>query len=425
MLNLPEIRAKFPALNLSDDGVPRIYLDNPGGTQVAQQVLDRMHHYLVHDNANVGGPFRTSRATDDCLEQAHLAMADLLNAKSPDEIVFGQNMTSLTFAVSRSLAQGWHSGDELIVSRLDHDGNIAPWLAVAAEREMVVKWLDVDVADCTLRTDQLAQLLSPRTRLVAVGFASNAVGTVNAIADIAAQVHAAGALLFVDAVQWVAHGPTDVQALGVDLLACSAYKFFGPHQGILWGRQELLDRLPAYKVRPASSAAPGKFETGTQSHEGAAGVLGTVDYFEWLGTQAGAAYSARFAHLHGRRHTLSCALAAVQDYERTLSERLISGLQQIAGVRVYGITDPARFAERVATVAFTLDGFAPAQVADELGRRNIYVWDGNYYAVELVERLGLAQHGGMVRVGAVHYNTAHEVDRILQVVAELAQRAGN
>ncbi len=425
MLNLQDIRAQFPALGLSDEGVPRIYLDNPGGTQVAQQVLQRMHHYLVHDNANTGGPFRTSRATDDCLAQAHQAMADLLNAASPDEIVFGQNMTSLTFAVSRSLAQGWHSGDELIVSRLDHDGNIAPWLAVAAERGMTVKWLDVDVADCTLRMDQLAQLLTPRTRLVAVGFASNAVGTVNPISDIAAQVHATGALLFVDAVQWVAHGPTDVQKLGADFLACSAYKFFGPHQGILWGRQELLERLPAYKVRPASNRAPGKFETGTQSHEGAAGVLGAVEYFEWLGKQAGAAHVSRFAHLHGRRHSLSCALAAVQDYERTLSERLIAGLQRIAGVRVYGITDPGRFAERVATVAFTLQGFTPAQVSDELGRRNIFVWDGNYYAVELVERLGLAPLGGMVRVGAVHYNTAQEVDRTLLVIAELARRAGN
>jgi cysteine desulfurase family protein (TIGR01976 family) len=349
-------------------------------------------------------------------------MADLLNAASPDEIVFGQNMTSLTFAISRSLAQGWQPGDELVVTRLDHDGNVAPWLAVAADRGMTVKWLDVDVADCTLRLDQLPQLLTPRTRLVAVGYASNAVGTVNPVAAIAAMVHAAGALLFVDAVQWVAHGPTDVQRLGADLLACSAYKFFGPHQGVLWGRQELLDALPAYKVRPASGKSPGKFETGTQSHEGKAGVLGAVDYFEWLGAHEGAEHAAPFGHLQGRRRTLSSGLAAIQAYERTLSRQLIAGLQRIPGVRVYGITKEQQFAERVPTVSFTLDGFAPSLVAEELGAQNIFVWDGNYYAVEVVERLGLAQHGGMVRVGPVHYNTPQEIDRLLQAVDDLAAR---
>ena len=422
MLNLPLIRANFPALGLLDAGQARVYLDNPGGTQVAQHVLDRMQHYLVHHNANVGGAFRTSRDSDSCLAEAHSAMADLLNAASPDEIVFGQNMTSLTFAISRSLAQGWQPGDELVVTRLDHDGNIAPWLAVAADRGLTVKWLDVDVADCTLRLDQLQQLLTPRTRLVAVGYASNAVGTVNPVAAIAAMVHAAGALLFVDAVQWVAHGPTDVQRLGADLLVCSAYKFFGPHQGVLWGRQELLDELPAYKVRPASSKSPGKFETGTQSHEGKAGVLGAVDYFEWLGAHEGAEHAAQFGHLQGRRRTLSSGLAAIQAYERTLSRQLIAGLQRIPGVRVYGITKEQQFAERVPTVSFTLDGFAPSLVAEELGAQNIFVWDGNYYAVEVVERLGLAQHGGMVRVGPVHYNTPQEIDRLLQAVDDLAAR---
>ncbi|MEY4222253.1 MAG: hypothetical protein RL334_895 [Chloroflexota bacterium] len=329
MLNLPRIRANFPALSLQDAGQPRIYLDNPGGTQVAQQVLDRMQHYLVHNNANHGGAFRTSRDSDVIQAEAHSAMADILNAASPAEIIFGQNMTSLTFAMSRSLAQGWQAGDELIVTRLDHDGNIAPWLAVAAERGMTVKWLEVDVEDCTLQTEQLQQLLTPRTRLVAVGYASNAVGTVNPIVQIAAQVHAAGALLFVDAVQWVAHGPTNVQALGADLLACSAYKFFGPHQGVLWGRQALLEQLPAYKVRPASDELPGKFETGTQSHEGLAGVLGAVDYFEWVGAHEGGAHAAQFKQLAGRRQTLACGLAAIQAYERTLSQQCASTASQM------------------------------------------------------------------------------------------------
>ncbi|GBL18819.1 cysteine desulfurase-like protein [Anaerolineae bacterium] len=420
MLNLPRIRANFPALSLLDAGQARVYLDNPGGTQVAQQVVDRMTHYLVHNNANHDGAFRTSRESDVIQAAAHSAMADLLNAAAPAEIIFGQNMTSLTFAMSRSLAQGWQAGDELVVTRLDHDGNIAPWLAVAADRGMTVKWLDVDVEDCTLQTEQLQQLLTPRTRLVAVGYASNAVGTVNPIAQIAAQVHAAGALLFVDAVQWVAHGPTDVQALGADLLACSAYKFFGPHQGVLWGRQALLEQLPAYKVRPASAKPPGKFETGTQSHEGLAGVLGAVDYFEWLGAQEGGAHAAQFKQLHGRRHTLCCGLAAIQAYERTLSHQLIEGLQRIRGVHVYGITDAQQFAERVATVSFTLAGYTPRQVAEALGAQNIFVWDGNYYAVEVVERLGLSQSGGMVRVGAVHYNTPQEIERVLQAVEDLA-----
>lgn len=420
MLNLPRIRANFPALSLLDAGQARVYLDNPGGTQVAQQVVDRMTHYLVHNNANHDGAFRTSRESDVIQAAAHSAMADLLNAAAPAEIIFGQNMTSLTFAMSRSLAQGWQAGDELVVTRLDHDGNIAPWLAVAADRGMTVKWLDVDVEDCTLQTEQLQQLLTPRTRLVAVGYASNAVGTVNPIAQIAAQVHAAGALLFVDAVQWVAHGPTDVQALGADLLACSAYKFFGPHQGVLWGRQALLEQLPAYKVRPASAKPPGKFETGTQSHEGLAGVLGAVDYFEWLGVQEGGAHAAQFKQLQGRRHTLCCGLAAIQAYERTLSHQLIEGLQRIRGVHVYGITDAQQFAERVATVSFTLAGYTPRRVAEALGAQNIFVWDGNYYAVEVVERLGLSQSGGMVRVGAVHYNTPQEIERVLQAVEDLA-----
>ena len=422
MLDLPRIRAKFPALGLVDEGQPRVYLDNPGGTQVAQQVLDRMQHYLVQHNANSGGAFRTSRDSDACVADARMAMADFLNASSPDEIVFGQNMTSLTFSVSRSLAQGWRPGDELIVTRLDHDANIAPWLAVATDLGMTVKWLDINPDDCTLRVDQLQSLLTPRTRLVAVGLASNAVGTVNPVAEIAAQVHAAGALLFVDAVQGAAHGSTDVRQLGADLLACSAYKFFGPHQGILWGRQELLDRLPAYKVRPASNKAPGKFETGTQSHEGLAGVLGAVDYFEWLGSVEGGAHAARFAHLQGRRQRLACAMTAIHDYELTLSERLVAGLQRIAGVRVYGITDARRLAERVATVSFTLEGYTSSQVAQELGSQNIFVWDGNYYAVELVARLGLAEHG-MVRIGAVHYNTPQEIDRVVQAVEALAARS--
>ena len=279
-------------LALLDEGRARIYLDNPAGTQVPEVVLDRMRHYLVSSNANVGGAFRTAVASDAILQEAHTAMADLLNAASPDEIVFGPNMTTLTFALSRAFGHQIKAGAEIIVTRLDHDANISPWLRLAEDCGAVIRWLDFDPANGTLRLDEFEHLLTDKTALVAVGYASNLLGTINPIQKMAEQAHAAGALVYVDAVHYLPHGPVDVQALGADFLVCSPYKFFGPHQGVLWGRGELLDQLPAYRVRPAPAEPPGKFETGTQSHEGQAGVLGAIEYLEWIGAEYGQSHAA-------------------------------------------------------------------------------------------------------------------------------------
>ncbi len=415
-LNPTEIRAQFPALQLTDDGVPRVYLDNPGGTQMPQRAIVRMSDYLVQNNANLGGAFRTSLQTEALLAEAHAAMAALLNAASPDEVIFGPNMTTLTFALAHALQQEFAAGDEIIITRLDHDANISPWLRLAEDTGSIIRWLDFDPRTYALRMDEFEGLLSERTKLVAVGYASNAVGTINPVQQIVEMAHAASALVYVDAVQYVPHGPTDVQALGADLLACSPYKFFGPHQGVLWGKRELLNRLPAYKVRPAGEQTPDKFETGTQSHEGQAGTLGALEYLAWVGEQFGSSFAEHFASMTSRRLHLHCALATIKSYEETLSAHLISGLQSIPDVQVHGITDPTRIAQRVPTVAFTMDSHTPREIAEALARENIFVWDGHYYAVEVVRRLRLAESVGMVRVGAAHYNTLAEIDRLLEVV---------
>jgi cysteine desulfurase family protein (TIGR01976 family) len=417
------VRPHFPALALSDDGRPRVYLDNPGGTQVPQQVLDRISHYLVHTNANHGGLFRTSQESDAVLDEAHRAMADLLNAPSPDEIVFGPNMTSLTFHLSRSLAGWLKPGDEIVLTRMDHDANVSPWLRVAEERGVVVRWLDFSPETYRYSLSDLEGLLSDHTRIVAVNYASNALGTINDVQAVTEMAHAAGALVYVDAVQYVPHGPTDVQAIGCDFLVCSPYKFFGPHAGVAWSKLDLLDRLPAYRVRPAAAEPPGKFETGTQNHEGQAGTLGALEYLVWVGETQAQEYHAQYSHLGGRRQHLHAAMSAIKAYEQTLSAQLIAGLQRIPGVTVRGITDPPHMADRVPTVSFTLAGHHPADVARRLASENIYVWDGDYYAVEVIHRLGLADSGGMVRVGAAHYNTIEELDRLLDVVARLGAAA--
>jgi cysteine desulfurase family protein (TIGR01976 family) len=414
-----QIRPHFPALALQDDGRPRVYLDNPGGTQVPKQVLDRMAGYLIRTNANHGGNFRTSEESDAVLAEARRAVADLLNAPSDQEIVFGPNMTSLAFAFSRSLARELRPGDEIVLTRMDHDGNVSPWLLAAAEREVEVKWLDFSPETYRYNLNDLEGLLTERTRLVAVNYASNALGTINDVRAVAEMAHAAGALVFADAVQYVPHGPTDVQALGCDFLACSMYKVFGPHVGVLWGREALLDRLPAYRVRPADSRPPGKFETGTQNHEGQAGALGAVEYLEWVGATQAPEHHARYARFPERRRHVHAAMAAIKAYEETLSARLIAGLQQVPGLSIHGLTDASSLAERVPTVSFTLAGRHPADVARALAAENIFVWDGDYYAVEVIQRLGLADVGGMVRVGAAHYNTLEEIDRLLAALRAL------
>ncbi len=407
-LDTERIRPHFPALS---SGV--VFFDNPGGTQVPHQVIDRMVDYLVTKNANHDGAFPTSRASDALVEESRMAMADFLNAAHPEEIVFGANMTTLTMAMSRSLGRELQPGDEIVVTRLDHDANIAPWLLMAEDRGCVVRWLDFDVEDCTLQLDQLEGLLGSRTRLVAVGYASNAVGTINPLSRIIESAHQAGALAYVDAVQFAPHGPIDVQALGCDFLVVSAYKFFGPHAGILYGREDHLRRLKAYKVRPAPEEPPGKFETGTGNFEAIAGVLGALEYLAWVGETFGADYTETYTgDFSGRRLHLKQAMAAIRAHEMELSRALLESLAGVPGTHIYGITDARSLDRRVPTVSFTLDGHLPRQIAEFLAQEGINTWDGNYYAPVVTERLGLEASGGMLRVGLTHYNTPAEIARL-------------
>lgn len=419
MLDLSPLRLQFPALQETDaQGQPYVYFDGPAGTQVPQRVIEAITHYLTWANANKGGQFITSRRSDELIDQARLAMADFLNAASPAEIVFGVNMTTLTYSLSRAIARTLQPGDEIVVTRLDHDANISPWLALE-EQGVKIKWADFDVEDCHLDLAHLASLLTTRTKLVAVGYASNAVGTINPIEQIAALAHQVGALLWVDAVHYAPHGPIDVQALGCDFLVCSAYKFFGPHVGVLWGRSHLLESIQPYQIRPANPNPPYKFETGTLHYEGLNGVTAAIDYLAEVGKTYGQAFAAELPQYEGRRKELKQALHCTMAYERPLLAYLMEGLQAIPGITIYGITQPERFNERCPTVAFTRQGFTPRQIAAHLGRRGIFVWDGHYMAVSVTERLGVEQSGGMVRVGLVHYNTRPEIDRLLTALEAL------
>ena len=376
MLDLDFVRSQFPALSSG-----AIFLDNPGGTQVAQQSLKRMTHYLVHTNANHEGAFKTSRESDAIVDAARSAVADFLGAARPEEIIFGQNMTSLTLHMSRSLARTLNAGDEIVVTRLDHDANIAPWLLVAEDRGCTVRWVEFDPEDCTWNIDALQRQITGKTKIVAIGYASNAVGTINPVTEAIKIAHGVGALVYVDAVQYAPHGSIDVQALDCDFLACSAYKFFGPHTGMLYGKYHLLEELKAYKVRPAHNEPPHKFETGTQSFESIAGVHGALEYFEELGRQT------TDNRPQMRRERLVAAMTTLKEYEKSLSRALIEGLSSIKGLHIWGITDPAQLDRRVPTVSFTLDGWHPRDVAAALDKHGIYVWDGNYYALAVTERL--------------------------------------
>lgn len=407
------VRQQFPALDRQV-----IFFDNPGGTQIARPALDRMVSYLLETNANHEGAFATSIASDAMLDESHQAVADFFNAQRGDEIIFGANMTTLTLHISRSLAQTWNPGDVILVTRLDHDANVTPWVLAARDRGCEVEYVDFDLDQGTLQLDQLQRKLERKPRLLAVGYSSNALGTINPIKVITSLAHSYGTLVYVDAVHYAPHGPIDVQDLGCDFLVCSAYKFFGPHSGVLYGRYDLLDRLPAYKVRPASDLPPGKFETGTQNHEAIAGVLGTLEYLEWLGENFPPEGIDRTSP--DRKQRLKMAMHSIRDYETGLSSRLLEVLEETPGVTIYGLRDSTRLPERVPTFAFTLQGFTPRQVAQELGKRDIYVWDGNYYAISVTESLGLEESGGMVRVGPVHYNTLEEIHKFGAALGEIA-----
>jgi cysteine desulfurase family protein (TIGR01976 family) len=407
--DLTWIRAQFPALAQEVNGHPAVFFDGPGGTQVPQRVIDAVADYLIHHNANTHGAFATSRRTDETIDAARAVMADLLGCAA-DEVVFGPNMTTLTFAISRAFGRDIRPGDEIVLTRLDHDANVAPWKALE-EQGAVIRMVDIDTEECTLDMADMARAIGPHTKLVAVGYASNAVGTINDVATITRMAHAVGALVYIDAVHYAPHGPIDVQALDCDFLACSPYKFFAPHMGALYGKREHLARLRPYKVRPASDDIPDRWETGTKNHEGLAGVTAAIEYLAELGQRIKPAAT--------RRVALVQAMEAIKAYERGLSERLIAGLLAIPGLTFYGISDPARFDMRTPTVAVRLAGRTPRELAEALGRRGIFCWDGNYYAINLTERLGVEADGGMLRIGLVHYNTAEEIDRLLEALNEL------
>ncbi len=411
------VRQQFPSLDC-----PAIFLDNPAGTQISKHSLDRINRYLLECNANHGGAFETSRKSDEVLHEAHAAMADFLNASRPEEIIFGNNMTTLTLHISRSLARNLTEGDNILVTRLDHDANIAPWMLVAEDKGCNLIWVDIDVEDGTLDLDDFAKALERKPKIAAFGYASNLLGTVNPVKKLTKMAKEAGALVYIDAVQYAPHGPINVQDIGCDFLACSSYKFFGPHAGALYGRYDLLDELKAYKVRPASDELPYKFETGTQNHEGIAGVLGALEYLEWLGRQFGGDQAQEWmeAGFTGRRLELKKGMSAMRAYEAELSRTLIQTIESIPGTRIYGVTDMDRLNERVPTVSFTLEGRDPEQVADAIGGENIYVWNGHNYALAVVERLGLLEAGGMIRVGPVHYNTLNEIARFGEVLKKVA-----
>jgi cysteine desulfurase family protein (TIGR01976 family) len=421
--DLDSIRAQFPSLSITDGDSPRVYLDNPGGTQVSQKVVDSMSDCLIRSNANEQGCFRTSQMVDALIEGAHEAIADLLNAPSREEVVFGQNMTTLTLHVSRSIGRCLKPGDEIVLSRMAHDANVAPWLLLARDLGLEIRWMPFNTETFEFDLDKLDAVLTDKTKLVCVGGASNLTGTINDIKTISAKAHDAGAWTYIDAVQMVPHVSTDVQELGCDFLVCSAYKFFGPHQGALWGKRELLEMLEPYKVRPQSDKIPYCFETGTQNHEGMAGTTAAVDYFAWIGESMAGQHHEKYRQFAGRRKYVHAAMDCLFAYEQGIAEHLIKGLQQLPGVRIQGIKAADAMHRRTPTVSFTVDGVSPDSIAERLAARNIFVWCGHYYAVEVVKHLGIYDSGGTVRIGPVHYNSLAEIDQLLNALDDMLPRA--
>jgi len=426
-LDLAHIRAQFPSLAQNINGHPAAFLDGPGGTQVPRRVIDAIADYLRRDNANTGGAYATSRHTDAMIAEARVAMADFLHC-SADEVIFGQNMTSLTFAMSRAIGRELKPGDEILVTRLDHDANVSPWIAMAEDRGVTVRWAEIHDEDCTLDMADLAAKINAKTKLVAVGYASNAVGTINPVKEIVRLAHNAGAMAYVDAVHYAPHGLIDVAAVDCDFLVCSTYKFFGPHLGVLFGKREHLQRLRPYKVRPNTNAIPNCWEWGTLNHECIAGITACVEYIADIGRDSrptktaldGAASAGNAKGAVGeRQRAIEAAYAAIHEHERALLERAMAGLKKIPGAKIYGITDPTRMNERCGTLAVRIEGHTPLELATKLGERGIFTWDGNYYALNLTEHLDVEKSGGFLRIGLVHYNTAEEVDRLLTVLGEV------
>ncbi len=408
-LDLDWVRSQFPSLAQTINGHPATFLDGPGGTQVPQRVIEAISGYLRHNNANTAGAYATSRNTDTMIAGARAAMADFLNC-DPGEVVFGPNMTTLTYAISRSIGRELGPGNEIVVTHLDHDANISPWRALE-ERGVTVRFAEINEQDCTLDMNDLARKITGHTRLVAVGLASNAVGTINNVHEVVRLAHQSGAMAYIDAVHYAPHGPIDVRALDCDFLACSTYKFFGPHMGVLYGKREHLQRLHPYKVRANTNAIPNRWEWGTLNHECIAGISACVDYFADLGRHVDPSASTR-------RTAVLAAYGAIQKHERGLMEILIRGLLAIPGLKLYGISDPKRFDQRCPTVAVRIAGHTPLELATKLGERGFFTWDGNYYALNLTERLDVERDGGFLRIGLTHYNTAEEVERFLAALRE-------
>lgn len=404
-LDVEAVRRHFPALSLRIDGQPAVFLDNPAGTQVPQVVIDRLAEYWKTMNANHGGVFATSQRSDSLLEETRQMAAAFLNAPSTDDVVFGANMTTTTFAVSRAIARELRPGDEIVISRLEHDGNVSPWLALQGQG-ITVRVADIAVPACTLDLADLERQLTPRTRLVALTHASNVVGTIPPMRGVADLAHAAGAWLWVDAVHYAPHGVIDVKAIDCDFLVCSAYKFYGPHVGLLYGRRELLERLRPYKVRPAPDHGPGRWETGTQNHEGLAGLRGAFEYLAGLAPER-----------TGPRAQLVAAMERIAGHERSLVARLLDGLRRIPGIEVFGITAPDRLSERAPTVSIAWPPHQPESLARWLAQHQVFTWHGDHYAPGLIDRLRLRDRGGTLRIGLAHYNRPSEVDLVLELLA--------
>jgi cysteine desulfurase family protein (TIGR01976 family) len=406
--SIDAVRSRFPALALTDKGHRRIYLDNPAGTQVPQAVADAVARCLLTTNANLGGFFETTVAAERIVDEVHKAMADFLGAATPEEIIIGANMTTLTYHMSRTLGRDFKPGDEIVLTRMDHEGNVSPWLQLAEDRGLTVRWVPFDRESWQIEEDALAAVLSDRTRLLALNYASNLTGSINNVKALTRLAKQAGALVYVDAVQFAPHGLVDVQDIGCDFLACSAYKFFGPHLGVLWGRREMIDTLMPYKCRCSSNDLPERLETGTPQIELLAGLTAAVGYFEALGAAVGESGS--------RRTKIAAAFEAAIAYENPLAQKLIDGLSDIDGLTVHGITDPARLRHRVPTVSFTVDGIAPESIVRQMNAENIFLWSGHNYAWEVVHQLGIPADEGVVRIGIAHYNTAGEIDETLESV---------
>lgn len=413
-LDLSWIRSQFPSFAETVNGHPAAYFDGPGGTQVPQRVIDAISDYLKHANANTCGAYLTSRRTNQVIADARSAMADFFGCDS-DEVVFGFNMTSLTFAMSRAIGRELKAGDEIVLTLLDHDANFSPWNALE-ERGVVIRRVAFREADCTLDMQDLARQINSRTKLVAVGYASNAVGTINDVKEVVRLAHAAGALAYIDAVHYAPHGPIDVRDVDCDFLVCSSYKFFGPHMGVLYGKREHLKRLQPYKVRANTNEIPNCWEWGTLNHECIAGITACVDYIASVGLRLDSS-------LPSRRAAILAAYSEIVKYERGLCERLQHGLASTPGVKVYGITDRAKFDHRCPTIALRAQGHTPLELATKLGERGFFTWDGNYYALNLTEQLDVEKDGGFLRIGLFHYNTVEELDRLLAALREILGRS--